>query len=167
MRRGVLVLCSWFLVVAAEATEILSQEAKKNAFPDGVVEFRGTNGRSNPLCLPLAEGFQGDELFLRYRLQYDKASIDSPAEDEGEFFVLWFDKERGNDRATHSSGLPNVGIHVSGEENRFMVRYVPGGERFGPPLVGDQEFLVVARLWKSEPGLRRDLRAAEVELLLH
>ncbi len=112
----------------------------------------GTDGRSNPLKRQLATPITDDEVFVRYRLRYDSQSLDTPVEDEGEFFVLWLDDVDGGNANTHSGGVPNVGVHVSGEKNRFMVRYAANAERFAAELQGDREFLLIARLWKSDSG---------------
>src|SRR5690606_33377527 len=102
---------------------------RQNGFAVARFEINGTEGRNNPLRRALQTPFAGEELFVRYRLRYDAATIDTPGEDEGEFFVLWLDESEGSDASTHSGGVPNVGLHVSGEENRFMVRYAAGGEK--------------------------------------
>ena len=115
-------------------------------------EIQGTGDRSNPLRRQLAEPFAGQELFVRYRLRYDAQTIDTPDDGDGEFIVLWLDQVEGNQVSTHSGGVPNHGIHVSGKENPFMVRYSPQGQKFGAKLEGDQEYLLVGRLWKSKVG---------------
>ena len=114
--------------------------------------IRGTEARSNPLKRRLETPIDADEIFVRYRLQYDSRSLDAPPEDEGEFFVLWLDDVDGGNANTHSGGVPNVGVHVSGMKNRFMVRYAANAEQYAAELQGDREFLLVARLWKSESG---------------
>ncbi len=68
-------------------------------------------------------------------------------------WCLWLDESEGGDGSTHSAHVPNVGIHVSENDNRFMVRYGPSTEKFGRKLEGDRDFLVVARLWKSVSGV--------------
>ncbi|WP_197443606.1 PSD1 and planctomycete cytochrome C domain-containing protein [Maioricimonas rarisocia] len=115
-------------------------------------EIQGTESRNNPLRRQLDEPYSGDELFVRYRLRYDARTIDLPTEDEGEFFVLWLDISEGSDASSHSQHVPNIGIHVDGDVNRFMVRYVSSAEAFGPPLEGDRDVLVVARLSKTTSG---------------
>ena len=125
---------------------------KRDPFATEVYEINGTEGRSNPLRRKLKSPINGEELFVRYRIRYDKTSIDTPENDEGEFLVLWLDQSEGNSGSTHSGGVPNVGIHVSGNENRFMVRYAPQKERFAKALEGDRDYQIVARLWKSQSG---------------
>lgn len=125
---------------------------KQNAMATAIFEINGTEARNNPIRRQLEKPFSGDELYVRYRIRYSADSIDTPDDDEGEFVVLWLDANEGNDGATHSGGVPNVGIHVAGSENRFMVRYESRKEKYAAELVGDQEFLVVARLWKSRRG---------------
>ncbi|MCP5540805.1 MAG: DUF1553 domain-containing protein [Akkermansiaceae bacterium] len=119
---------------------------------DQWIELRGSGARQNPHRRALAKAFDGAELFVRYRLRYDAKSLDTPREGDGEFFVLWLDAAEGGETATHSGGVPNIGVHVKdGAENRFMIRFASGGdrERYGAPLVGGREFTVVARLAKS------------------
>ena len=127
-------------------------EWKRNAFATSVFEINGTESRNNPIRRKLNQEFRGDELYIRYRIHYTADSVDTPEQDEGEFLVLWLDEAEGNDASTHSANVPNVGIHVKGNQNHFMVRYASRQERYGPPLIGGKDFLVVARLWKSEPG---------------
>ncbi|MDF1752361.1 MAG: PSD1 and planctomycete cytochrome C domain-containing protein [Verrucomicrobiales bacterium] len=137
----------------AEGPELLANEWKQNGFAQQRFEINGTGSRNNPLRKKLNENFAGDEIFVRYRISYDAKSIDTAEEDEGEFFVLWADESEGSDQSNHGNGVPNIGIHVSKEgQNRFMVRQSVGGERFAAELIGDREFLVVARIWKSTSG---------------
>ncbi|MDF1815223.1 MAG: DUF1549 domain-containing protein, partial [Verrucomicrobiales bacterium] len=143
------ILVTLFLIGTASAQ---SDSWKRNAFATERFEINGTGGRNNPLRKKLPTAFAGDELFVRYRVQYDKDTIDSPPASSGEFFVFWLDQHEGNDSSTHSGGVPNIGIHVSNNQNKFMIRYSSGGESFSRELEGDREFLVVARLWKSIPG---------------
>ena len=117
--------------------------------------IRGSEARGNPLRQELAEPFEGDALYVRFRLRYDAAGLDVPPEDEGEFFVLWLDAIEGGEAAAHSGGVPNIGVHVKdGKANHFMARFTSGAanEVYGPALVGDREYLLVARLAKSQPG---------------
>ena len=125
---------------------------KRNGLATQRFEIQGTEGRNNPLRRKLDEPYAGDELFVRYYLNYDAGTIDLPNEDEGEFLVLWLDIGEGSDASTHSQHVPNIGIHVKGNQNRFMIRYVSRGEAYGPPLVGDRDILVVGRLSKTVPG---------------
>lgn len=67
--------------------------------------------------------------------------------------MLWLDEVEGGDTATHSGGVPNLGIHVAEGQNRFMVRYASGEEKFTDmQLEGNREFRVVGRLWKTRSG---------------
>jgi len=116
---------------------------------------RGIEARGNPLRQELSEPFEGDALYVRYRLRYDASTLDVPPEDEGEFFVMWMDAIEGGDAAAHSGGVPNIGVHVKdGKANHIMARFTSGAsnERYGPELVGDREYLLIARLSKSQPG---------------
>ena len=116
-------------------------------------EIEGTGDRQNPIRRTFASPFSGDTLFVRFRLRYEASSIDSAASGDGEFFVLWLDQVEGSGSSTHSGGIPNLGIHVDERgENRFMVRYQAKGEAFGPPLEGDRDTVLVARLAKSVSG---------------
>ena len=116
-------------------------------------EIRGTGERNNPLRRELAEPFSGEELFVRYRIRYEAESVDLPEEGDGEFFVLWVDGREGVLSDTHSNGVPNIGLHVDGGLNKFMVRFHSGsGEAYAAELKGGDETLLVGRLWKSEQG---------------
>ena len=116
--------------------------------------IRGTGERNNPVRRELAERFAGDELFVRFLIEYDEKSIDRATEGDGEFFVLWLDAVGGNDTATHSGTIPNIGVHVDESgRNAFMVRFSPESSAFADvELIGGRAFMVVARLWKSKPG---------------
>src|SRR5690606_12796586 len=87
----------------------LFAESGKDA---AIYEIRGTGKRQNPLRRPLPEPFDGDTLFVRFRLTYAAETIDAPPSKDGEFFVLWLDASQGGESATHSGGVPNLGIHV-------------------------------------------------------
>lgn len=138
-------------------------------------ELRGTEDRNNPLRRSLNTPFTGEQLFVHFRLRYAGESIDLPPatsdeqrnsdapRDDGEFVVLWLDEVEGNDASTHSGGVPNVGIHVHQGENRFMVRFGSGAESFTKAtLVGDRDFWIVARLWKSVEGVERPFDRLDV-----
>src|SRR6056297_1506932 len=127
---------------------------RQNGFAIRRFEIGGTGGRNNPLRHPLQQPSSADELFVRYRLRYDAASIDTPENGNGEFFVLWLDESEGGDGSTHGD-VPNVGLHVSDGENRFMIRFNSRRESFGPAMEGDRDYRIVARLWKSDPGSDR------------
>ena len=156
-------LTPWIVVAISLGNEPqLGPAWKQNAFATARFEINGTEDRNNPLRRPFAEPRHDEQLFVRYRIRYDAASIDLPDDDEGEFVVLWLDENEGTDASTHSGGVPNIGIHVSGIENRFMIRFNSGKEAYSKPLVGDQDFLVVARIWKSKPG--KDLPFDQLDL---
>ncbi len=144
---GMLAFDPFASLQAADASLPFAGEWKRNGLAAARFTIEGTGGRSNPLRRKLARPFAGEELFVRFRLRYDAQSID-----DSEFFVLWLDEAEGGESATHSGGVPNLGIHVSEGENRFMARYQPHAERYGPVLAGDRDFLLLGRLWKSEPG---------------
>ncbi|MAG92806.1 MAG: hypothetical protein CMJ48_03555 [Planctomycetaceae bacterium] len=113
-------------------------------------QILGTGQRNNPLRRELAASPEADALYFRFRLRYDAKSIDTPAQDDGEFFVFWMDAIEGNDSSTHSGSVPNVGVHVAEGRNRFMGRFASNREAFtNTTLVGDREFLVIARLRQS------------------
>lgn len=115
-------------------------------------EIRGTGQRQNPLRNKLKEPFDGDVLFVRFRLEYAAETVDTPKTDEGEFFVLWLDASEGGEGSTHSGGIPNIGVHVRDDANHFMARFAPQSESFAAPLVGGRETLLVGRLSKSKTG---------------
>ena len=137
---------------AADDPMFAVQSWKLNGLATPRFRIQGTESRNNPLRRHLTTPFSGDELFVRFRVRYQAKSIDTPEQNNGEFFVLWLDADEGNDASTHSNGVPNIGLHVADDGNRFMVRYASGGERFGSRLEGDRDFLVVGRLWKSKSG---------------
>lgn len=112
-------------------------------------EVRGTGNRNNPLRWRLEKPFRGSELLVQFRFRYDANSVDTPAEGDGEFFVLWLDETDGGDQATHSGGVPNVGVHVVDDQNRFMARFTSGSanEVFSEHVLqGDREYSVVVKL---------------------
>ncbi len=107
-------------------------------------EIQGTEDRNNPLRIPLGQPFAGEELYVRFRLNYAQESLDTPPDDEGEFLVLWLDETEGSDLSPHSNGVPNVGVHVTNSENRFMARFTSQQQSFTPiQLKGDQDYLIV------------------------
>jgi hypothetical protein len=131
--------------------------------PKTFFQIRGSESRNNPLRRALEEPFAGDELFLHFHLQYSAESIDLPTDGNGEFFVLWFDEVEGGDGAGHAGGIPNVGIHVVDDENRFMVRFAAEAEKFTPTkLAGGRDYWIVARLWKSVSGQKRPFDALDI-----
>ncbi|MEZ5944438.1 MAG: PSD1 and planctomycete cytochrome C domain-containing protein [Planctomycetaceae bacterium] len=144
----VLSLCLLFCAIGT----VLGEEWKSDGFVNTRFTVSGTGDRNNPLRRQFDEPFDGDELFVRMRLRYDAKTLDTPVDGDGEFFVLWLDSVEGTPGSTHSAGVPNIGIHTLENENRFMIRYQSSGQKFGPALEGDREYLVVARIWKSKPG---------------
>ena len=143
----------WWLVAFLAFAEVgFAQPWKQDAFVTQRFTVSGTGDRNNPLRRPLESPFNGDELYVRMRLEYAAESIDTPDNGDGEFIVLWLDEEEGGTGSTHAGHVPNIGIHVQDRQNHFMVRYGSGGERFGPRLEGDREYLIVGRLWKSRSG---------------
>ena len=130
------------------------------------VEIRGHDDRDNPLRRQLAQGFTGDELFVRFLLRYNAATLDQAnakdEEDEGEFFVMWLDDIDGSDGATHNTNTPNIGLHVapSGKnkgKNLFMVRIGSNRQMFtNVEVEGDRTYLIVGRLAKSTRGPRNE-----------
>lgn len=124
-----------------------------NAGDGRALLIRGTGERNNPVRRELNEPFSGDELFVRFLIEYDAASLDTAQDGDGEFFVLWLDETGGGDTATHSGAIPNIGLHVDDAgRNAFMVRFSPESSFADVKLTGGRAFLVVARLGKSKPG---------------
>jgi len=155
MRRSLTLIVFLFLAIIArgEAAENVRIESwKTNGLTETHYVITGTESRNNPLRNKLQTPFAGDELYVRYRLRYDAQTLDTPETDEGEFFVLWLDQDEGSESSTHSGNVPNIGLHVSNDENHFMVRYTSGQEKYADKVEGDREYLIVARLWKSKPG---------------
>jgi len=151
-----LLLCQGLTTVVVQAEEPqVSLPWQVDSTAERVFAIRGTGARSNPVRTRLTKPFSGDELFVRFRLRYRGETVDTPVTDEGEFFVLWLDDQGGNASSTHSAGVPNVGIHVDGRKNRFMVRYASRAEKFAAELTGDRDYQIVARLWKSAPGAKQ------------
>lgn len=150
----ILTLAGWTSAVAqqASATKNRSPAWTINGFAEPRYRISGTGTRNNPLRRPLQAARGDDELFVRYRLRYQADSIDQPGDAGGEFFVLWLDATEGADGSPHAANVPNIGLHVDGQENRFMVRFSSSNQAFGPVVHGDTEYVVVGRLWKSVPG---------------
>ncbi|MBD3675862.1 MAG: DUF1553 domain-containing protein [Planctomycetaceae bacterium] len=141
------------LPLRADADEIPLQAGwKTNGLAETRYVITGTESRNNPLRRQLETPFTGEELYLRYRIRYDAKTLDTPLQDEGEFFVFWLDEQEGTDGSTHSGNVPNIGIHVANDENHFMARYTSSREKHADVLEGDRDYLIVARLWKSKPG---------------
>ena len=161
-RLTIVLLAAMFVgqsVSSAQQAPALRSPWKTNGLAVQRFQIEGIGSRNNPLRNQLSPPFCGEELFVRFRLRYDAASIDEAKSSDqttagnGEFFVLWFDAVEGHDSSGHSARVPNVGIHVDKQhQNRFMVRYSPGTQRFAARLQGDRDYLVVARLWKSASG---------------
>ena len=147
-------LVGTFLLPAASAVS-LSKESRLSALAPARawMVINGLGDRNNPFRQKLAEPFHGDTLFARFDLIYKSESVDTPLEKDGEFLVFWMDDKEGNDLSTHNGGIPNIGIHVTDEQNRFMVRFNSSRQVFSKTqLKGDTTYRVVARLWKSRPG---------------
>jgi hypothetical protein len=141
----------WMLADSGMGQEVPSGQWKRNGLASERFTINGTGGRNNPLRKPLESPFDGSELFVRFNLRYDLDSLDSPPEASGEFFVLWLDKSEGVDGSPHAANIPNIGIHVQGNQNRFMIRYNSTNQKFAEPLVGDRNYTIVAHLSKSSP----------------
>lgn len=152
--RWFVIFACLFAVRPAIAVELAAAWKESAASPaTHTFEIRGTGGRNNPIRRPLNTPFSGDQLFARFRLRYAAESIDGPPRGDGEFFVLWLDASEGDDHSTHSSGVPNIGIHVNRGTNAFMIRFASAQERFSSKqLEGDREYLLVARIAKTTPG---------------
>tara|TARA_R110002072_G_scaffold303099_1_gene493429 strand:+ start:140101 stop:143418 length:3318 start_codon:yes stop_codon:yes gene_type:complete len=138
----------WVLSRTAPAIRKRTSPAELTDFG---AEICGTKDRNNPLRRQLSKPFDGAELFVRFLISYDELSIDKVPQSDGEFFVLWLDSVDGGDSATHSSGVPNIGLHVDSQNrNAFMVRFGSDSSSFAPvELTGDRTFLVAARVAKS------------------
>ena len=155
LRAILIVLCGFVAAGQADAAVAFSGDWRQSLIEPAAMSFaiRGTGNRNNPIRRQLAAPFSGEQLFARFRIRYAADSIDEPGAGDGEFFVLWLDATDGGDLATHSGGVPNVGIHVDRGTNAFMARFASQQERFVPGrLQGDRDYLVVARLVKTRPG---------------
>ncbi|HBV63599.1 MAG TPA: hypothetical protein DEF45_11315, partial [Rhodopirellula sp.] len=131
--------------------QLSSGQWKRNGLASERFTISGTGGRNNPLRKSLQPPFDGSELFVRFNLRYHLNSLDSPPEANGEFFVLWLDEHEGNDGSPHAANIPNIGIHVQDDQNRFMIRYTSANQKFAEPVRGDRIYTVVGRIWKSSP----------------
>lgn len=156
LRRATVAMLFLLMVWDTTSDRLLGQQlstesSKTNAFAVTRYTISGTGQRNNPLRTPLKTAFAGDELFVRFYLRYDADSIDSPPATTGEFFVMWLDESEGNDGSGHAE-VPNLGLHVRDQQNRFMVRFHSSNQKFGPVLEGDRDYLILGRLWKSTPG---------------
>lgn len=146
-------LCVFPLIFAKSGIgqQLSSGQWKRNGLASERFTISGTGGRNNPLRKSLQSPFNGSELFVRFNLRYDSQSLDSPPETSGEFFVLWLDEHEGNDGSPHAANIPNLGIHVQDDQNRFMIRYNSANQKFAEPVNGDRNYTVVGRIWKSNP----------------
>jgi len=148
-------LCILLIVISLITAEhgmaqgIASNQWKRNGLASERFTISGTGSRNNPLRRSLKTPFDGREFFIRFNLRYQASSLDSPPETSGEFFVLWLDQTEGSDGSPHAADIPNLGIHVQGNQNRFMVRYNSSNQEFGEPIEGDRDYTIVGRLWKS------------------
>lgn len=125
------------------------------------VQIQGTGNRNNPLRRRLSEPLTENEIFVGFRLLYEPSSTGGNAVDP-EFFVLWLDRTEGSDRAVHSAGVPNIGLHQADRgphrgKNVFMVRFGSSQTAWsGAEVVPGTTYRVLARLAKSKPGERND-----------
>lgn len=125
---------------------------------DREILIQGTGERNNPLRRELKESVRGPELFVRFQFRYDPEGKDKS--DDSEFFVMWLDRVDGGDRAVHSAGIPNIGIHVADQGPKkgkvvFIARI--GSDRTTWSTVDLKrgvEYQVVARLSKTDPDER-------------
>ncbi len=124
------------------------------------VLISGTGQRNNPLRRELARTHAQDELFVGFRMRYEPDGLDAGTDPE--FFVLWLDRTGGSDSAVHSTGVPNIGIHLADRgpsrgKNVFMVRFsskqVAWSHR---ELEPGKTYRLIARLTKQTPGVRND-----------
>ena len=122
------------------------------------VLIQGTGERNNPLRRELKTSVRDPEMFVRFNFRYDPEK-DSKT-DDSEFFVMWFDRVDGGDRAVHGAGIPNIGIHVADQGPKkgkvvFIVRI--GSDRTTWSTVDlkrGKNYQVVARLSKTDPDER-------------
>ncbi len=152
-------------IQSAAADLVLNSDWVKSAIlaPDAAFAINGTGDRNNPIRRQLARSFDGDQLFVRYQLRYAGESIDQPDGGDGEFFVLWLDQTEGTDRATHSGGVPNIGIHVANGKNSFMARLTAGAEKHTQvELKGDRDYTLIGRLRKTKAGPAEPFDALEL-----
>ena len=145
------IVISLMTAEAGRGQGLLSNQWKRNGLASERFTINGTGSRNNPLRRSLKTPFDGSEFFVRFKLRYHANSLDSPPETSGEFFVLWLDQDEGNDGSPHAANIPNLGVHVQGDQNRFMIRYNSSNQKFGESIEGDRDYAIVGRLWKSSP----------------
>ncbi|EMI22313.1 secreted protein containing DUF1549 [Rhodopirellula maiorica SM1] len=122
------------------------------------VMIGGTNGRNNPLRRELSKTFADDELFVGFRFRYEPSA--TTADSDPEFFVLWLDRTEGSDQAVHSSGIPNIGIHMADRgasrgKNVFMVRFGAKQTAWSrTELEPGKTYHVIAKIAKQVTGPR-------------
>lgn len=120
--------------------------------------IQGTGERNNPLRRELNTSIRDPEMFVRFNFRYDPEAESNA--DDSEFFVMWFDRVDGGDRAVHGAGIPNIGIHVADQGPKkgkvvFIARI--GSDRTTWSTVDlkrGQTYQVVARLSKTDPDER-------------
>lgn len=119
--------------------------------------IQGSGARNNPLRRELAQTYQEQDLFLRFRFRY---AADQKLRDQGEFFVLWLDRYEGSDKAVHASHIPNIGVHVAERgplkgKVVFMVRIGNHKTAWSSvELERDRDYQIVGRLSKPDKTLR-------------
>lgn len=124
----------------------------------------GTKNRNNPLRRELHKTFAGDELFVGFRFLYEANNTaeqsETAAGSDPEFFVLWLDRTEGSDQAVHSTGIPNIGIHLADRgpsrgKNVFMVRFGSKQTAWSrTELQPGKTYHVIARIAKQKSGTR-------------
>jgi len=124
--------------------------------------INGTGARHNPLRRSLKSENYLDQIYVRFAFQYRAICIDDPETGNGEFFVLWFDSQEGNDQSPHANHVPNLGLHTDGKTNRFMIRFDSSKQVFAKELVGDKWYDMVGRLSKSELGVNQPFDTLEM-----
>ena len=135
-----LIVISLMMAEPGRGQGLLSNQWKRNGLASERFTINGTGSRNNPLRRSLKTPFDGSEFFVRFKLRYHANSLDSPPETSGEFFVLWLDQDEGNDGSPHAANIPNLGVHVQGDQNRFMIRYNSSNQKFGESIQGDRDY---------------------------
>lgn len=140
----------------------ISPEDKKSKPEDVSVEIQGTGKRNNPLRRKLKQQIRSNEIFISYTFHYENHSNNSLKKFDPEFFVLWLDRFDGSDTATHSNGIPNIGVHTPTRgphkgKNLFMARIGSNQVSWSEvELEKGQTYQIVARLSKSSMEERGD-----------
>jgi hypothetical protein len=114
---------------------------------DGSGALRLT-GNTDEIAMRTIDAFNGDSLYVSFLFKLDGGAVDS-----ADFLGLWFDNATGG---THNTNRPNIGV-ADDANNEFFARFhsTVSGQVFlrsGGRVNAGETFLVVGRIFKSNPG---------------